>query len=121
MFRFGRGLWRSLAATAAAVVCLSPAATASSERLVAQIDEPFEVAGQLYPAGQLSLKAVTALSPVATLNEVRIDGRSLGLMLAQESGGPAASSRDELTFRRAASGHLVLESFAIKGQPTRVF
>ena len=120
MFPVQNKTWMTLALAVLAVMAFSPVTPASNERLVAQIDEPFEVGGQLYPAGKLSLIAVTAFSPVATLNEVRIDGRSLGLMLAQQSDG-SASTRDEMTFKRTESGHLVLESFAIKGQPTRIF
>ena len=98
---------------------LAPDALAEGRRLVVQMEEPFEVSGQLYAGGELSVCEVRAFSPVATLHEVRVDGRSLGVLMARNDGAPQVAQRDEVIFRRSSDGHLVLTSVALAGEPVR--
>jgi hypothetical protein len=115
-----RELWAVVVALTAIVVCFTPDARAGSDRLVAQIGEAYEVNGQIFPPGELSLKTIRDVSPVATLNEIRVNGRSLGMLLGQQLPSAATELRDGLIFRRAAEGHLVLEAVAFEGEPLRM-
>ncbi len=112
-------LWLMVLALALLAGLLAPDAFAEGRRLVVQMEEPFEVSGQLYAGGELSLCEVRAFSPVATLHEVRIDGQSLGVLVARDDGGPLVAQRDEVIFERSRAGHLVLTSVALTGEPVR--
>jgi hypothetical protein len=112
--------WWIVLALSVLAMWLAPAAWAGGQRIVADIGEPFEVAGHVYPSGRLSLREVGRLSPVATINEFCVDDRCPGMLLARESGGSLAATRDELLFERdGRSGHLVLVAVALEGQPIR--
>jgi hypothetical protein len=102
-------------ALAAVVAWTTPSVAA--DRLVVRVNEPFEVNGDIFPAGRLSLKQVQVMSPGSTLHEARIDGESLGLLLVRDNGSKAVATRDEMVFLRSANGHLVLESLSIAGRP----
>jgi len=102
------------------IVLLAPSVEAG-DRVVFRVNESFEVNGQIYPSGRVVLRAITSYTPVTTLNEIRVGRDSLGVLVAhQDSSEPAATS-DELIFRRAAEGHLVLEALAVRGEPIRRF
>ena len=103
----------------AAVAGLLAPAQAENRRLVVQMNEPFECGGQLFAAGELSLREVQSFSPVANLNEIRVDGQSLGVVVARVISGSSVSTRDELHFVRSKDGHLVLASVAVQGEPVR--
>ena len=120
MFKIKKELWAVVVALTAVVVCLTPDSSAESHRLVAQVEEAYEVNGTIYPPGELSLKTVRDVSPVATLNEIRVDGRSLGVLLARQAPGESTENHDGLVFRRSAEGHLVLEAVAFAGEPLRL-
>jgi hypothetical protein len=117
MVRWRKDLFWVTVLTLCAVVAWTTPDTPAGDRLVVHVLEPFEVNGEVFPAGKLSVKQVRAMSPVATLHEIRIDGDSQGLLLLRANGDRGVASRDELGFMRAADGHLVLESVAIAGQP----
>jgi len=117
MLRWRKDLFWLVVLTLCAVVAWTTPETPAGERLVVHVLEPFEVNGEVFPAGKLSLKQVRAMNPVATLHEVRIDGDSQGLLMLRSDGDHGVASRDELGFMRAADGHLVLESVAIAGKP----
>lgn len=108
--------WWGAALLFAALATWAAPPTLGAAALVAEVREPFEVNGEIYPASRVSLREVTALSPVASLHEIRVDGHSHGLVLVR-SDGEAVSSRSELGFTRAADGHLVLASVALAGAP----
>jgi hypothetical protein len=114
-----KGLWLLVVALVVLVGFLAPSVPAAGQKLVVRVSEPFEVSGQLYPAGELSLRELQAYSPVATLNEIRVDGKSLGVVLARDQANPARATRDEVIFERSERGHLVLASVALKGHPVR--
>jgi hypothetical protein len=120
MFKIRKELWAVVIALTAVVVCFTPDASAESDRLVAHVAEAYEVNGKVFPAGELSLKAIRDVSPVATLNEIRVNGQSVGMLLAQQVKGEATEHYDGLVFRRAAEGHLVLEAVAFEGEPLRM-
>ena len=112
-------LWLMVLALALLAGFLAPDAFAEGRRLVVQMQEPFEVSGQLYSAGELSLCEVRAFNPVATLHEVRVDGQSLGILMARADGSLLLAQRDEVIFARNRAGHLVLTSVALSGEPVR--
>jgi len=114
-----KGTWMWVLGLALLAGLLAPPTPAAGPRLVVQVDEPFEVNGQLYSAGQLSLRELSEYSPVSTLNEIRVDGRSLGMVLARDEANPTKATRDFLIFERSRRGHLVLASIALKGHPVR--
>lgn len=92
---------------------------ASGHCVVAQVPEPFEVNGQMYPAGTLSLRELRDYTPVATLNEVCIDSICQGMLIGVELPGQLQTSLDELIFARSPQGHLVLFGMVMRGQPAR--
>lgn len=102
----------------AIVTWLAPA-HALDPRVSVRVNEPFEVDGRVYPAGLLSIREIAPYSPVATLNEVRFNGESIGMLLARDSERPGTSTRDELTFSRGPAGHLVLMSVTLRGERER--
>jgi hypothetical protein len=108
--------WLVVLGLVAVVVWTTPDSMAG-ERLSVRVDEPFEINGELFPAGKLSLREVRTLTPVATLHEVRVDGNSLGLLMVRPDGTTEAARNDEFIFSRSADGHLVLEALAVAGEP----
>jgi hypothetical protein len=119
MFKIPKTLWLTVVALAVLAGLLAPPTWAASARLVVHLNEPFEVNGHVYQPGRLSLQQVREYSPIATLNEIRVDGRSLGVVLAREETGAPQALRDEVIFQRNESGRLVLASVALKGEPVR--
>ena len=112
-------LWLLVLTLAVLAGLFAPPVPAAGHRLVVRIDEPFEVNGQLFKAGQLTLREIREYSPVATLHEIRVDGRSLGVVLARDQATRGNATRDEVIFDRSERGHLVLTSVALQGHPVR--
>ena len=102
-----------------ATVLLASVASAETHRWVVDMAEPFEVDGTLYPAGSLTLKHVRALNPSASLSEVWVGERCLGLLRADRVAGAPAPTGDALTFERDARGHLVLVGYTSPGHGVR--
>jgi len=119
MLKFPKTLWLMVIALAVLAGLLAPPVPAASPRLVVHLNEPFEVNGHVYQSGKLSLRQVREYSPIATLNEIRVDGHSLGVVLARDHGATTPAVRDELIFERNVNGRLVLASLALKGEPVR--
>ena len=119
MYKIQKKMWLVIAALAVLVTVFAPASEASCRKVVVQMDESFVVDGQLFPAGGLSLCPVREFSPVATLNEVRVDGRSLGVLMAHDGRDTAPSKQNQMIFERDVRGHLVLVSIALQGGPVR--
>lgn len=117
--RLHKGLWLLVLTLAVLAGVFAPPVQAAGPRWVARVDEPFEVGGQVFPPGELSLREVNTYSPVATLNEVRVDGRSLGFVLARCEKSAPLATRNELIFQRSEQGHLVLAFVALRGQEVR--
>jgi hypothetical protein len=117
--RLRKDLWLLVLTLAVLAGLCAPPLAAAGQRLVVQVDEPFEVTGQLFKAGQLTLRELREYSPVATLHEIRVDGRSLGFLLARDQANRSIATRDEVIFDRSERGHLVLASVALRGHPVR--
>jgi hypothetical protein len=111
--------WLLVLALAVLAALFAPPVAAEGQRLVVRVNEPFEVNGQLFKAGQLTLRELREYSPVATLHEISVDGRSLGFVLARNQANTSIATRDEVIFDRSESGHLVLASVALQGHPVR--
>jgi hypothetical protein len=106
-------------ALAALVAVLAPAAVGADHRLVVRVDQPFEVNGQLYPAGELSVRQIHRVSPTSTLNEICVGTERLGLLLAEERSGQSVDSGNSFNFERTPRGHLVLVGFNYRGERPR--
>jgi hypothetical protein len=104
-------------ATLAAV--LAPSAFGGERKLVATMEQPFEVNGHLFSGGELSVRQVGAYSPTATLHEVRVGRDSVGLLLAEVDPIEPDRSTDTLVFERASQGNLVLVGFTTRGERSR--
>jgi hypothetical protein len=117
--RLRKELWLLVLTLAVLAGLFAPPVPAAGHRLVVQMDEPFEVNGQLFKAGQLTLREIREYSPVATLHEIRVDGRSPGVVLARDQATRGIATRDEVIFDRSERGHLVLASVALQGHPVR--
>lgn len=110
-------LWWLIVVALVALAAWAAPPVLAADMVTARVPEPFEVNGEVYPPGTLSVKEIGALSPVATLHEFRIDGESRGFVLVRPEAGAPASASTELGFSRAAAGHLVLASVAVAGRP----
>jgi hypothetical protein len=119
MNRFSPKLWLTVIALALLVGLLAPPVGASGRQLRVQLDEPFAVGGEYFMGGELTLRELREFNPVSTLTELRVDGRSLGVVLARSQADGPAATRDEVIFERSSRGHLVLASVAVKGEPVR--
>ena len=108
-----------IAVSLTAFMALTLVPIAAAEQISVQMDEPFEINGQLFQNGTLTLREVSDYNPVATLNEVCVGRDCLGIFLAQELRGSVVATRNELIFGRATDGHLVLQAVAMNGGPTR--
>jgi len=117
--RQSHALWLVAIVLAVLAGLLAPAAEASGRRLSVQLDEPFQIGENMFTRGHVSLREVRALNPVTRLTEVRVNGRSLGVMLARDLPSQPSSHTDLLIFERSERGHLVLASVAVKGEPVR--
>jgi hypothetical protein len=112
-------LWLVVVALVLLVGFLAPPVPASVRVVTAHIEEPFEYDGQLYPSGKLTLRQLSEFNPVSTLNEIRVDGRSLGVVLGRAEAHGVTATRNEMIFERNPRGRLVLVSVALEGQPVR--
>lgn len=98
---------------------LAPAAEASDQRLAVRVAEAFEVNGQLYDAGKLTLRQRGDYNPTATINEIWVGNQCLGMLLAREVGSGEMSASDSFIFSRNAQGNLVLVGVTFRGEPAR--
>ena len=112
--------WNRLAlivATLAALAALTaPVVEAGGSRLSANIKEPFEINGTLYPASSLSVRHISDYTPTSSFNEIWVGNECLGMVLAANTAVARAEGDDLLFFQRAPLGHLVLTGFAFHGQ-----
>lgn len=104
-----------------AALALHSPARGAGPRLVTRVAEPVEINGELYAAGELSIREVGALSPTVTLNEVCAGGECVGLLPAQTESGATPSAGDAVVFEPSGRGHLVLVGFTYRGQSAREF
>jgi hypothetical protein len=106
---------------AGAMLCLlTPATDAADHRVVARLDEPFEVNGQLYPSGRLAVRRLVSYTPSSTLAEVWVDDRCVGMLLAAAS-RDGEGTGNSLIFRRDGEGNLVLIGYSYRGRTQQEF
>ncbi|RMG45179.1 MAG: hypothetical protein D6718_08195 [Acidobacteria bacterium] len=98
----------SLVMLAAFAAAATPAAAAST--IVAYVDQPVVVGGQVFSGGEIELVPVTGSGVMA----VRIDGRQVATMFLEPSSGGGAPA---LLFRRDARGLLHLVGVRRQGRP----
>jgi len=111
-----------VAGLALLTVIFAPPGEAGSRRITLQMAEPYEIDGQLYPAGELSLRELSAYNPTTTLNELWVDNECLGLRVADTLPDRHKSDSDMLIFTRdPRSGNLILEGVAFRGESSRGF
>jgi len=114
-FRIRMRSWVLGVLVASAVVGLAGDALAAGPRLTVDVDEPFVIDGEVYEAGELSLRPVLDFTPTITLNEVWVGDRCLGVLRASRSGGvDLEASRNAVLFGRDDTGLLVLRGFAYR-------
>ncbi len=118
--------WKKLSWWVGGLVLLAalaaPELAAEQHSVSATIQEPFEFNGEVFGPGAVSVREISDYNPATTLNEIWVDGRCLGLMLADVSRSPSNRGIDDrMIFERSAAGHLVLVGFAYRNQPAREF
>ena len=86
---------------------------AGGPRVVVKIDEPFMLQGQVYPAGTISIRAVSQYNPTSMLHEVCIEDQCLGVFLAERIDFETDDQRDTFRFERNAEGTLVLLGYTL--------
>ena len=91
---------------------------AAGLRIMVQISEPFEIDGELFPAGTVTVRELADYNPSSTINEVWVDNRCLGLLPALERPTGSLENVDSLIFRRDR-GHLILVGVSFRGGPVR--
>jgi len=108
--------WKSLALVVVTLAVLAtlfaPSGVADERRLVVSIDEPFEVNGELYPKGEVSVKSIRTYNPSSLLSEIWVGRKCLGLFRASKISDDSSPTQSSLTFTRSAAGHLTLVGFA---------
>jgi hypothetical protein len=116
MHRMKKQNWKGLAlvivALAVLVTLFAPSGVADERRLVVNVNEPFEVNGQLYPEGKVAVKSVRTYNPSSLLSEIWVGRECLGLFRASRISDDTPTTEDTLTFKRSAAGHLTLVGFA---------
>ena len=113
MIRAGwKGLAVVIVALAALVTLFAPSGLADDRRVVVNIDEPFEVNGQLYPAGKVTVKNVRTYNPSSLLSEIWVGRECLGVFRASRISTEPPTANATVTFNRTAAGHLTLVGFA---------
>ena len=118
--------WKKLSWWVGVLVLLAalaaPELAAGQHSVRATIPESFEFNGEVFGPGTVTIREVSQYNPKTTLNEIWVDGRCLGLMLADVSHAPGDSgTNDRILFERGATGDMVLVGFAYHDQPAHKF
>ncbi len=101
-----------------AALTLGPATAAAEKEVRFRVPEPFRVGAQLYEAGMIAIRDVSAYTPSTALLRVWIDDECLGMISTRRSVSEEPPFRNEALFRRGADGRLELVGFRVKGHPT---
>jgi hypothetical protein len=118
--------WKKLSWWVGVLVLLAalaaPELSAAQHSVRATIPEAFEFNGEVFGPGTVAVREVSQYNPGTTLNEIWVDGRCLGLMLADVSRTAASlGSDDQILFERGPAGNLVLVGFAYRDRPVAEF
>jgi hypothetical protein len=120
MVRWTRLSWWILGLALVAALA-APEMAAAGRTVTATLGEPFEINGESFGGGELTLREVSSYNPTMTLNEVWVGERCLGLMLADSVQGAAPGSEDRIIFERNDLGRLVLVGFAYRNRTEHEF
>ena len=120
MSKIRKDLWWTAMALALVAGFLAPETPAAESTMTVQVDEPFEINGEAYAAGTISLRRFASYSPISSLHEVRVNGQSFGYVMARNTtDSDEISTSNHVVFERNAQGRLVLASLATRGEPLR--
>ena len=86
-----KGLALVIVALAALVTLFAPSGMADERRLVVNLTEPFEINGELYPEGKVTVKSVRTYNPSSLLSEIWVGRECLGLFRASRISGDAST------------------------------
>ena len=96
----GTGRWTRLSWLILGLVLIAALAApeiAAADRTVSEtLEEPFEVNGEVFRSGELTVRKLSSYNPATTLNEVWVDTRCLGVMLADASAESVPGTADRL-------------------------
>lgn len=104
---------------AAVTMLFAPDVAAKEYRLRVEVDEPFEVHGERFEAGTLTIREFANLNPTSTLHELSLGKSSLGMLVGKAATRGETAERDAAIFKRNASGTLVLVGVTFRGHPVR--
>jgi len=108
--------WKNIAwivlTLAVVATVFAPTGTAADRRLVVSVDEPFEIGGELYPPGTLTVKGVRAFNPSLVMGEIWVGTECLGMYQATRVASATDAQGPSLTFRRTSEGRLALVGFS---------
>lgn len=105
--------WVGVAAIAAIGLMTSTSSWAAGGRLVFDVREPYQIGGQIYPAGPLQMRTVHDYTPSTKIQEIWAGERCLGMMFARRAHAEASPDRSVAVFRRSPQGHLVLLGYSV--------
>lgn len=107
-----KGLALAVVALAFLVTMFAPSGAADERRVVVSVNEPFEVNGQFYPAGEVTVKSVRTYDRTSLLSEIWVGRECLGVFRASRISDDAPTTNHTVTLERTAAGHLSLVGFA---------
>lgn len=108
---------RNLAILAGIILMTVSVVSSADMQLTVRITEPFEVNGEIHPAGTLQVKAIRDYTPTQTINELWLGGECLGYIMAHKAGAEVTYpvGTDTMFFSRSEQGHLVLAGYILRG------
>lgn len=114
------GWWLAMIAVSVVATAASPA-LADGPRLIFDVRESFRVGTQVFPAGKLSVRNVTELTPVSTIQEVWVGADRVGFMIVRRGRSEAPVTESTAVFERRGDGPLVLIGYSLPGRRTGTF
>jgi hypothetical protein len=112
----GRTLAMTIAALAAASLCVTGAAIAGSGGgcIRVDVDQPVRLPdGKVYPAGVLTLCDTAALSPVATLHKTYVNGQPIGILVSRKRANETKASEPPVVVFQRDRGALDLVGYVL--------
>jgi len=103
-------------ALAALISGSAVAATATQVRF--NVPQPFRVGSRVFDAGIVTVRTVSAFTPMTSILEVWVDGDCLGMVAARRSVPEQPPTRTEALFRRDDDGRLEMVGLQLTGRPT---
>lgn len=101
-----------------AAMALGPEVSASEKEIRFRVPEPFRMAGQVYDAGVIAIRSVSAYTPSMALLQVWVNGDCLGIVSARRSVSEEPPLENEAVFHRGPDGRLEMTGVRVTGRPT---